>query len=153
MARRYRKKNTLKAEMNVVPYIDVMLVLLVIFMVATPLMQSQAIEVDLPPSSIAQEEESEETPEVPVLPLILSVDAAGQYYLNQGANAGEPMSSADIQAFTQSALAENPTLPVLIEGDKSVPYEQIVAGIVLLQQAGVAKVGLVTEASDTAERE
>lgn len=150
MARRYRKKNSLKAEMNVVPYIDVMLVLLVIFMVATPLMQSQAIEVDLPQSTVEQAEQPEEK-EVPILPLILSVDLAGKYYLNQGTQAGEPLSAEDVLQFTQSALAANPQLPVLIEGDKNVPYEQVIGGIMLLQQAGVAKVGLVTEAAEGEE--
>ena len=130
------RRHKLKAEMNVVPYIDVMLVLLVIFMIAAPLIHQQSIEIDLPDTS-------SDTLEMPAdagndtLPLILSVDASGSYYLNRG-NDKQPLLPEDVTALTAQALAEHPDLP-------NANYNRVIDGIVLLQQGGAKKVGLVTE--------
>ena len=130
------RRHKLKAEMNVVPYIDVMLVLLVIFMIAAPLIHQQSIEIDLPDTS-------SDTLEMPAdagndtLPLILSVDASGSYYLNRG-NDKQPLLPEDV-------TAEHPDLPVLVQGDTNANYNRVIDGIVLLQQGGAKKVGLVTE--------
>jgi len=137
------RRHKLKAEMNVVPYIDVMLVLLVIFMIAAPLIHQQSIEIDLPDTS-------SDTLEMPAdagndtLPLILSVDASGSYYLNRG-NDKQPLLPEDVTALTTQALAEHPDLPVLVQGDTNANYNRVIDGIVLLQQGGAKKVGLVTE--------
>ena len=137
------RRHKLKAEMNVVPYIDVMLVLLVIFMIAAPLIHQQSIEIDLPDTSSEVLEMPEDAGN-DTLPLILSVDAAGSYYLNRG-NDKQPLLPDDIIALTQQALAEHRDLPVLVQGDTNANYNRVIDGIVLLQQGGARKVGLVTE--------
>lgn len=139
--RRRRRKSALSAELNVVPYIDVMLVLLVIFMVSAPLIQQSAIDIDLPDQEALQ---TEEQPTPLVMPLILSIDRQGSYYLNRG-KAEEALTPAQVQSITQQVLTEQAHTAVLVHGDAQVPYEIITQGILLLQQAGAKKVGLVTE--------
>ncbi len=133
-----RKRRKPVSEINVVPYIDVMLVLLIIFMVTAPLI-SQGVKVDLPRAD-AQPIEQEDAP-----PLIASLDKSGLYYLNIGENPKQSLTRPDIQALVQAELANNPTRPVVIKADGSVSYDQIIQLMVLLQQAGVPSVGLMTE--------
>ena len=128
-------------EINVVPYIDVMLVLLIIFMVTAPLLQ-QGITVDLP--SAAAE------PLDPDLlrdnePLILSIDRDGQFYLNLGENPEEPVTEADVLAVTAAVIRRNPTTPVLVKADGAVTHARVVTGYVLLQQAGAQRLGILTD--------
>jgi biopolymer transport protein TolR len=131
------------AEINVVPYIDVMLVLLIIFMVTAPLL-TQGIEVDLPEAAAEPiESEPNETP------IVLSVDQAGNLYINIGDDEDAPQSSQEIVARTAAVLRNRPGAPVLVKADRDVPYGNVVGAMVLLQRAGADKVGFVTDPLDT----
>ncbi|MGY5453449.1 protein TolR [Agarivorans sp. MS3-6] len=136
-----RPKRRLVAEINVVPYIDVMLVLLIIFMVTAPLI-TQGVKVDLPQAS------AEAMPEDSKPPLVATVTESGQYYLDTGESsnsASESLSGDDLQALVIAHLQLDPNLPVVVRGDKNVRYEQIINLMVLLQSAGVPSVGLMTQ--------
>ncbi|GDY27395.1 MULTISPECIES: protein TolR [unclassified Agarivorans] len=136
-----RPKRRLVAEINVVPYIDVMLVLLIIFMVTAPLI-TQGVKVDLPQAS------AEAMPEDSKPPLVATVDESGQYFLDTGDNsdsAKQSVSGDDLQALVIAHLQLDPDLPVVVRGDKNVRYEQIINLMVLLQSAGVPSVGLMTQ--------
>ncbi|HAQ48489.1 MAG: protein TolR [Glaciecola sp.] len=135
-----RKRRKPVSEINVVPYIDVMLVLLIIFMVTAPLV-TQGVKVDLPQAD-AQPIEQEEIP-----PLIASMDKSGLYYLNIGDTPKQALTRPDIQALVQAEMANNPTRPVVIKADGAVSYNQIIQLMVILQNAGVPSVGLMTEPS------
>lgn len=141
-----RRRRRLVAEMNVVPYIDVMLVLLIIFMVTAPLL-TQGIKVDLPKAG------AEPLPPdmSDIQPLILSVDGDGNYYLNIGADEQSPITEDVLRERVATVLSREPKTPVLVKADRTVPYGQVVAGMVLLQQAGAEKVGFITDPS-TAQR-
>jgi biopolymer transport protein TolR len=130
-------------EINVVPYIDVMLVLLVIFMVTAPLL-TQGVKVELPKAGA---EPIEDVPDHP--PLILSVDAAGNLYLNAGENEDEPTSGKEVVARVGAVMRNRPDTPILIKADRSVPYGNVVGAMVLLQQGGADSVGFVTDPLDT----
>ena len=126
-------------EINVVPYIDVMLVLLVIFMITAPLL-SEGVKVDLPqanakPIDLKQDE----------TPVILTVNAAGQYFLNIGSPQDQPVSAEVVVARVAAVLKLNPNAHVFVRGDRKASYEQVITGIALLQGAGVPSVGLETE--------
>jgi biopolymer transport protein TolR len=137
------QKRKLMGEINVVPYIDVMLVLLIIFMVTAPLL-TQGIEVDLPEAAAEPiESEPNETP------IVLSVDAAGNLYINIGDDEDAPQSSQEIVARTAAVLRNRPDAPVLVKADRDVPYGNVVGAMVLLQRAGADKVGFVTDPLDT----
>jgi biopolymer transport protein TolR len=136
------------AEINVVPYIDVMLVLLIIFMVTAPLL-TQGIKVDLPkagaeplPADLMRDHQ----------PLILSVDGRGRLYLNLGKDEESPVTEDVVIQRVSAVLRREPKTPVLVKADKSVPYGDVVAGMVLLQQAGAEKVGFITDPADTKRR-
>ena len=122
------------SEINVVPYIDVMLVLLVIFMVTTPLL-TQGVEVDLP-EAVSNEVDND------VEPFLLVVDRNGQLSLNE-----EKQITAGEEVVRQAriVLKRNPKTPFLVKGDRRVEYQAVMNAMVLLQQAGIPKVGLVTE--------
>jgi biopolymer transport protein TolR len=139
-----RRGRRLMGEINVVPYIDVMLVLLIIFMVTAPLL-TQGIKVDLPkagaeplPEELMREHQ----------PLILSVDSSGSYYLNIGENEESPLDEATVVERVSTVLRREPKTPVLVKADKAVPYGQVVAGMVLLQQSGAEKVGFITDPAE-----
>lgn len=137
------KKRKLMAEINVVPYIDVMLVLLVIFMVTAPLL-TQGIEVELPKAS------SEPIDSVPDHdPLVLSVDAEGNLYLNAGDDEDQPSSGQKIRRLVGIILGEKPDTPVFVKADRSVAYGNVVGAMVVLQQAGATNIGFVTDPLDT----
>lgn len=126
------------AEMNVVPYIDVMLVLLVIFMVTAPMLK-QGVEVDLPQAS------NEPVPADQGEPIIVSLDRDGKFYLNLGEDVKQPKSIDDIQDLIAKALRAKPRRPVMVAGDHSIDYGQVISLMTRLQQAGAPKVGLLTE--------
>jgi biopolymer transport protein TolR len=130
-------------EINVVPYIDVMLVLLIIFMVTAPLL-TQGVEVELPKAGA---EPIDAPPDE--IPLILSVDSAGNLYINVGDDEDKPMGGKEIVARTAAVLRNNPRTPVLVKADRSVPYGNVVGAMVLLQQGGAETVGFVTDPLDT----
>lgn len=136
-----RKKNKPMAEINVVPYIDVMLVLLVIFMVTAPLLM-QGVKVDLPqaPSSPIEDKDDE--------PIIVSVKSDGSYYLNLGGDKETQRPLKDITDTVAKILRQKPQTPVLVWGDTKVEYGIVVNLMSQLQGAGAPAVGLVTEAPD-----
>ncbi|NNF40811.1 MAG: protein TolR [Woeseiaceae bacterium] len=133
------QKRKLMGEINVVPYIDVMLVLLVIFMVTAPLL-TQGIEVDLPQ---ANSEPIEDVPNHP--PVVLSVDTEGRLYINIGDDEDEPVSGKDVIARIGAVLRNRPETPILVKADRAVPYGNVVGAMVLLQQGGAESIGFVTD--------
>jgi biopolymer transport protein TolR len=132
-----RNKRKPMADINVVPYIDVMLVLLIIFMVTAPMLM-QGVKVDLPEASAAPVEKQDSEP------VIVSVDAAGQLFLNLGQEE-QILSLATIKDRVAAVIRNSPDKPVLIWGDRAVPYGEVVTVMVALQEAGAPSVGLVTE--------
>lgn len=136
-SRRRIKRRKPVSEINVVPYIDVMLVLLVIFMITAPML-TQGVDVELPNANAApiQNDESDV--------LVASVDRDGNYFIDIGGEQSA-ISLDDLQVRVQKVLAQNPRLPILVRGDKNVPYGQVVGLMVALQSAGAPNVGLVTE--------
>ncbi len=129
------------SEINVVPYIDVMLVLLIIFMITAPLM-TQGVKVNLPQATAEPVDQSENEP------LIVSIDVDGLYYLNVG---DDPKKGVDHELLVQrvaAVLRHKPATPVLVRGDSAVNYGAVVTAMSLLQKAGAPSVGLVTDALD-----
>jgi len=140
MQRSYRipRRKRVIAEINVVPYIDVMLVLLIIFMVTAPLV-TQGVKVDLPQA--AAEALSVETKP----PMIASIDKAGRYYLNVGDSVKTPLSAGNMAILVKEQLRLDPNAQFVVKGDGDVNYKAVVDLMVLLQQAGVSSLGLMTE--------
>lgn len=137
------QKRKLMGEINVVPYIDVMLVLLVIFMVTAPLL-TQGVKVELPKAG------AEPIPDVPDhMPLIVSVDVEGNLYINTGDDEDSPKSGKVIAAHVGAVLRNRPDTPVLVKADRAVPYGNVVGAMVLLQQGGADSIGFVTDPLDT----
>lgn len=134
-----RPRRRLAHEINVVPYIDVMLVLLIIFMVTAPLL-TQGVEVDLPEAA-AEALDYEDRSE----PLVLTVDADGELYLNIGTDTDQPLSEDQVLKRAGSVIRNRPDTPVLVEGDRRVAYERVIRAMVLLQNAGASKVGFATD--------
>ncbi len=137
------QKRKLIGEINVVPYIDVMLVLLVIFMVTAPLL-TQGIKVELPKAGAEPIENVQDVP-----PVVLSVDAAGNLYLDIGDNEDEPLAGAEVVRRVGIAMRANAERPVLVKADRAVPYGNVVGAMVLLQRAGADSVGFVTDPLDS----
>ena len=135
---RSKGKRRLMSDINVVPYIDVMLVLLIIFMITAPLL-TQGISVDLPNAPASQLDPNENEP------LVLSVDRDGKYYLNVGNDEDMPIDDATVLERASAVLRRNAQTPVLVQADETVPYGRVVTGAVLLQQAGAAKIGFQTD--------
>lgn len=128
------------AEINVVPYIDVMLVLLIIFMVTAPMLV-QSVQVNLPEVEATP---TDITPDDDVL--ILTVDAAGQYFVENDDSDPEAMSLNAIVDYTTKITRAVAATQVMIRGDEQVPYGKVVALMGGLQAGGVINVGLITEA-------
>ncbi len=127
------------AEINVVPYIDVMLVLLVIFMATAPLLM-QGVEVDLPKADSSPVSDSDAEP------LIVSIDGQARLYLNLGASDDQALSMETVKQRVATVLKRNPEKAVMVWGDAAVPYGEVVVLMSELQEAGAPSVGLVTEA-------
>ncbi len=142
-----RGKRRLMGDINVVPYIDVMLVLLIIFMVTAPLL-SQGVEVDLPQAAA----EPLPTPNEQVEPIVLTVDAGGNFYLNIGENPEAALQDKQVVAIVRSVMKNRPETPVAVRGDQNVQYGAIMQAMVLLQEAGAPKVGMVTEPRNDPEQ-
>ena len=136
---RNRVRRRPMSEINVVPYIDVMLVLLVIFMITAPLL-TQGVKVDLPQADA--EPLDVETQE----PLVVTIDAAGNYYVNYGENQNAPIEPQVLAARVGALLRHRPGLAVVVRGDEGVPYGDVVILMTILQRAGAPSVGLMTEA-------
>ncbi len=126
------------AEINVVPYIDVMLVLLVIFMVTAPMLM-QGVEVKLPEATASPVDNQDAEP------LIVSIDDRGQLFLNLGVDEKQSLELATIRQRVAAVLRRTPDKPVLVWGDKRVAYGDVVVVMTALQEAGAPSVGLVTE--------
>ncbi|MDE3399651.1 MAG: protein TolR [Coxiella burnetii] len=137
------------AEINVVPYIDVMLVLLVIFMITAPLL-TQGVNVKLPQAN-AKALPSHETP------IIVSIDNHGKYFLNISSQPAQPISSQNLMNSVTTALQQakqnHQQQEVYVKGDKKVDYGKVVQMMVLLQQAGADNVGLVTYEDPTGQKQ
>ena len=132
-----RRKRKLKNEINVVPYIDVMLVLLIIFMVTAPLL-NLGVDIELPQSNAKPMEQVKD-------PVMISVTADGSMYLTLEAAAREQVDAETLVAKVSAFVRQNPQVAVLVGGDTSVDYGTIYQVMVLLQGAGVAKVGLMSQ--------
>jgi biopolymer transport protein TolR len=138
---RNKRKSRAVSEINVVPYIDVMLVLLVIFMITAPLL-TQGINVKLPQSQTKQIEAKQE-------PIVVSVDKEGLYYLNVNKDPTVAISGQDLMtnvaAYLQVAKQKNEERSVYVKGDRDVNYGKVVEAMALLQMAGADHVGLITQ--------
>ena len=132
-----RKRRSV-SEINVVPYIDVMLVLLIIFMVTAPLLQ-QGVDIDLPTAPANPLDV--DSPD----PIVISVDAEGLMYLNISSTPDNSLDADSLIEQIRAALGSDPKRPVMVRGDANGPYQSVVATLVLLQQADVGSVGLITE--------
>ena len=136
-----RRKRKMMGEINVVPYIDVMLVLLIIFMVTAPLL-TQGVKVELPKAGA---EPLPPNPRKDDKPLVLSIDAAGNLYINFGDRPEQPIDDDTVLTRASALIRRNPANDVLVKADARVPYGRVMAGMVLLQRAGATKVGFLSD--------
>jgi biopolymer transport protein TolR len=137
MPRRTKTRKPM-AEINVVPYIDVMLVLLVIFMITAPLL-TEGVKVELPQADARPMDEDAKRP------LVVTVNREGAYFITYDDDRTQEVDRQTLLDKAAAIVRLNPDIPVLVKGDRDVPYGQVVGAMVLLQQAGAPKVGLVTE--------
>ncbi|WP_462164090.1 protein TolR [Pseudoalteromonas xiamenensis] len=137
-----RKRRKQVAEINVVPYIDVMLVLLIIFMATAPLI-THGVKVDLPKMEESDLVDTKDSP-----PIIASIDAQGRYYVSAGTDPEKPMDAVEVAAIIKLKLQQNPDTPVMIKGDGKVSYQEVLLLMDFLKNAGVPSVGLMTKSFD-----
>jgi len=138
------RQRRLMGEINVVPYIDVMLVLLIIFMITAPLL-TQGITVDLPevgaepldPELLTENE-----------PLVVSIDREGRFYLNVGGDPETPIDEQTLLTRVSAVIRQAPETPVLVKSDKAASVGQFARGMVLLRQAGAESIGMITDPLD-----
>lgn len=131
------------SEINVVPFIDVMLVLLVIFMITAPLL-TQGVKVELPKTT------AKAMPEQQKEPLIVTVDASGNYYLNLAEKPNQPITARVLSNLVSTQLTGQETenkRAVLVRGDKNANYGKVLEAMALLQAAGAKSVGLITDSA------
>ncbi len=140
-----REKRRPIAEMNVVPYIDVMLVLMVIFMITAPVL-SQGVKVDLPKVATAPLKSPKNSE-----PLIVSIKKNGQYIIERGRSEDKAANLEAVQKYVGKILKLQPTTEVLVRGDEAVAYGKVIKLMATLQSAGVANVGLVTDVPELAK--
>ena len=138
MSRRAKRRKPM-AEINVVPYIDVTLVLLIIFMITTPMLQT-GVQVDLPQAESAPVEQKEDTPSI-----VVSIKEGGQYYIKVDTQEDEQIQPETINARVVAILTNKPATPVLINADNGVDYGTVVTVMAALKNAGVPSVGLMTK--------
>jgi biopolymer transport protein TolR len=132
-----RHKRKLKSEINVVPYIDVMLVLLIIFMVTTPMM-NLGVDIQLPQTNAKSLQDKKD-------PIVVSVDEAGQVYLTANGTKREPVSIDEFKTKITAFHNANPELQVLLAGDDRVGYGKVYQILPILQEAGISKIGLMSQ--------
>jgi biopolymer transport protein TolR len=130
-------KRKMSSEINVVPYIDVMLVLLIIFMVTAPLMV-QGIEVDLPETNAQSLTNQEEDTK-------LSIKANGDFLFNKAADSNKALSDDELVEAVTQEIQKNPAKLIMVDGDRAVAYERVAEGMALLQRAGARKIGFITQ--------
>ena len=140
-----RVKRRPMSEINVVPYIDVMLVLLVIFMITAPLLTT-GVDVDLPQAAAEPMENDAQEP------LIVTVNKEGDYYLSVGDNPDKPIDDQAMITLAAAVLRHKPGTPIMIRGDGRVEYSKVVYAMTLLQQAGAPSVGLITESPEPVKK-
>ena len=133
-------RRKLSSDINVVPYIDVMLVLLIIFMITAPLL-TQGIEVDLPKVDAQNISTSQE-------PTTVSVSAEGQYYINRGESTATPVDEEELKHRIEVLLKAKPDDLILVEGDGNAHYKDVARAMALLQAAGATKIGFVTKPAE-----
>jgi biopolymer transport protein TolR len=136
--RKHTRRKKLMAEINVVPYIDVMLVLLVIFMITAPLL-TEGVKVELPRAQSKPLDRSDSEP------LIIAIDADGQFYIQFGENQDKPVDALTLVTRVSAVMRHRPGVQVLVRGDENVPYGDVVYVMTLLQKAGAPSVGLITK--------
>lgn len=136
---RLRGRRELKSEINIVPLLDVLLVLLLIFMATAPII-TQSVEVDLPDAVDSKTVSSDDNP-----PVIIEVSGVGQYSVVADHNRLELLPEQQVIAVVQERLQANPKTVFLIGGAKEVPYDEIIKALNMLHQAGVTSVGLMTQ--------
>jgi biopolymer transport protein TolR len=134
---RNRKRRKLMAQINVVPYIDVMLVLLIIFMVTAPLL-NLGVDIQLPQSAAKAIQNDKE-------PVVVSVNETGQLFLTLGTAKRDPIDADTLVKKISAFVRQNPQVPVMVAGDQRADYGKIYQAMVLLQSAGVPKVGLMSQ--------
>ena len=134
---RLRKRRKIVSEINVVPYIDVMLVLLIIFMVTAPLM-NLGVDIDLPQSNAAPVNQKDE-------PLVVSVDKEGLMFLTKGTGARKQVDAATLLKEVSAIVAQAPKTGVLIAADDAVPYGKVYQAMAIMQQAQVPRVGFISQ--------
>jgi biopolymer transport protein TolR len=135
------RRRRLMGEINVVPYIDVMLVLLIIFMITAPLL-AEGVRVELPKAGAR--------PIPPEMlkdskPIVLTIDQSGRLFLNYGGKDDEPVDAATVEARAAAVLRRAPETTVLVRGDYRVAYGEVVGAMTILQRAGASKVGFITQ--------
>ncbi len=138
MRRKHGRRKPM-GEINVVPYIDVTLVLLIIFMITTPMLQT-GVEVDLPQAESAMVEQKEGEP-----PIVISIKEKGEYYINTDGQNDELIEPEVINDRVAVVLSKKPGTQVLISADKGVDYGTVVTVMAALKNAGVPTVGLMTK--------
>ncbi len=141
MSRRTKRRKPM-AEINVVPYIDVTLVLLIIFMITTPMLQT-GVQVELPQAQAAVVEQKEDTP-----PIVVSIKAPNDYFIKTDSNEDERIQPEEINARVVAVLTNKPATPVLINADSRVAYGTVVTVMAALKNAGVPNVGLMTKSDE-----
>jgi biopolymer transport protein TolR len=135
-----RQRRKPMAEINVVPYIDVMLVLLIIFMITAPML-TQGVQVDLPQAAANPVDPPDENSE----PLVVSVDAEGLFYVAIGDKQGQPIAAKKLMTKVAAVLRRSPETQVMVKGDSAANYGQVITVMALLQKAGAPSVGLITK--------
>jgi len=132
------ERRRLMSEINVVPYIDVMLVLLIIFMITAPLI-TQGVKIDLPeaPSEVLPPSDDEL--------VVVTVDVQGRVFIDFGEDSDQPVTDQILVTRVAALKKYRPQIDVVVEGDRSVDYGRVVRVMTLLQQAGVSSVGLITQ--------
>ncbi len=141
MARQRIRKRPM-SDINVVPYIDVMLVMLVIFMITAPLL-NQGVDVDLPKATAEPLSPDQQDP------LVVSVDREGRMFVNVGGDPDAPVDADTLVLRASAVIRQRPTVAVMVRGDAHVDYGKVVAAMTLLRQAGAPSIGLVTEPEQT----
>tara|TARA_B100000212_G_scaffold119968_1_gene89753 strand:+ start:2044 stop:2466 length:423 start_codon:yes stop_codon:yes gene_type:complete len=135
MIHRLGKKKNLKAEINVVPYIDVMLVLLIIFMVLSPLL-IQGIEVNLPKTDTTKMSIQSE-------PLVISINAKGEYFINVG-DESLSINLEELKRKSEVIFEANPEIEVVFQSDKDASFDYVAKAMASVQSIGISKIGIVT---------
>jgi biopolymer transport protein TolR len=135
MIYRLAKKKSLKAEINVVPYIDVMLVLLIIFMVLSPLL-IQGVEVNLPNTDTTKMSVQNE-------PMVISIDKNGNYYINVG-DESLPIDLDELKRKSTIIFKANPDIEIVFQSDKDVFFDSVAKAMAAVQSVGISNIGIVT---------